>query len=85
VLVAWALDRLARSLRQLLTTAEECKPLGVDLVFLRQNLGTTFASRSAKSGCGQADFFCSESNAITFPYCPSGIHLVAFFRKLLGT
>ncbi|HKM85175.1 MAG TPA: recombinase family protein [Terriglobales bacterium] len=41
VLVVWALDRLARSLRQLLTVSEECKALGVDLVSLKQNLDTT--------------------------------------------
>jgi DNA invertase Pin-like site-specific DNA recombinase len=41
VLVVWALDRLARSLRQLLTISEECKALGVDLVSLKQNLDTT--------------------------------------------
>src|ERR1039458_2192980 len=32
VLAVWSLDRLARSLRQLLTIAEECKILGVDIV-----------------------------------------------------
>jgi Resolvase, N terminal domain len=36
-----ALDRLARSLKHLLTIAEECRPLGVDLVSLRQNIDTT--------------------------------------------
>jgi DNA invertase Pin-like site-specific DNA recombinase len=41
VLVVWALDRLARSLRQLLTISEECKALGVDLVSLKQNIDTT--------------------------------------------
>jgi DNA invertase Pin-like site-specific DNA recombinase len=41
VLVVWALDRLARSLRQLLTIAEECRSLGVDLVSLKQNVDTT--------------------------------------------
>jgi DNA invertase Pin-like site-specific DNA recombinase len=41
VLVVWALDRLARSLRQLLTIAEECKALGVDLVSLKQNIDST--------------------------------------------
>jgi DNA invertase Pin-like site-specific DNA recombinase len=41
VLVVWALDRLARSLKQLLTISEECKSLGVDLVSLRQNIDTT--------------------------------------------
>jgi len=41
VVVVWALDRLARSLKQLLTISEECKSLGVDLVSLRQNIDTT--------------------------------------------
>src|ERR1035437_6671393 len=36
VVVVWALDRLARSLRQLLTIAEDCWTLGVDLVSLKQ-------------------------------------------------
>ena len=41
VVVVWTLDRLARSLRQLLMIAEECQLLGVDLVSLRQNIDTT--------------------------------------------
>jgi DNA invertase Pin-like site-specific DNA recombinase len=41
VVVVWALDRLARSLKQLLNIAEECKSLGVDLVSLKQNVDTT--------------------------------------------
>jgi len=41
VLCVWALDRLARSLRQLLTISEECKALGVDLVSLKQAIDTT--------------------------------------------
>ena len=41
VLVVWALDRLARSLKQLLNIAEECRLLGVDLVSLKQNVDTT--------------------------------------------
>ncbi len=41
VIVVWALDRLARSLKQLLTIAEECRSLGVDLVSLKQNVDTT--------------------------------------------
>src|SRR5450755_4625455 len=41
VIVVWKLDRLARSLRQLLTIGEECQSLGVDLVSLRQNIDTT--------------------------------------------
>jgi DNA invertase Pin-like site-specific DNA recombinase len=41
IVVVWALDRLARSLRQLLEIAEQCQSLGVDLVSLRQNIDTT--------------------------------------------
>src|SRR3984957_4840171 len=41
VIVVWKLDRLARSLKQLLTIGEECRSLGVDLVSLRQNIDTT--------------------------------------------
>jgi DNA invertase Pin-like site-specific DNA recombinase len=41
VVVVWALDRLARWLKQLLSIAEECKSLGVDLVSLKQNVDTT--------------------------------------------
>jgi DNA invertase Pin-like site-specific DNA recombinase len=41
VVVVWALDRLARSLKQLLSIAEECRSLGVDLVSLKQSLDTT--------------------------------------------
>jgi DNA invertase Pin-like site-specific DNA recombinase len=41
VVVVWALDRLARSLKQLLSIAEECRDLGVDLVSLKQNVDTT--------------------------------------------
>lgn len=41
VVVVWALDRLARSLKQLLSIAEECRLLGVDLVSLKQNVDTT--------------------------------------------
>jgi DNA invertase Pin-like site-specific DNA recombinase len=41
VVVVWALDRLARSLKQLLTISEECRSLGVDLVSVRQNIDTT--------------------------------------------
>jgi DNA invertase Pin-like site-specific DNA recombinase len=37
----WALDRLARSLKQLLSIAEECGSLGVDLVSLKQSVDTT--------------------------------------------
>lgn len=41
ILVVWAFDRLARSLKQLLSIAEECQSLGVDLVSLKQNVDTT--------------------------------------------
>jgi len=41
VVVVWALDRLARSLKQLLSIAEECQSLSVDLVSLKQNVDTT--------------------------------------------
>ncbi|MGA8215794.1 MAG: recombinase family protein [Candidatus Sulfotelmatobacter sp.] len=41
VVCVWALDRLARSLKQLLSIAEECRSLGVDLVALKQNVDTT--------------------------------------------
>jgi len=41
VIVVWKLDRLARSLKQLLTIGEECRSLGVDLVSLHQNIDTT--------------------------------------------
>ena len=41
VVVVWALDRLARSLKQLLSVSEECRLLGVDLVSLRQSIDTT--------------------------------------------
>jgi DNA invertase Pin-like site-specific DNA recombinase len=46
VLVVWALDRLARSLKQLLGIAEECKSLGVDLIALKQNVDTTLPAGS---------------------------------------
>jgi DNA invertase Pin-like site-specific DNA recombinase len=41
VILVWSLDRLARSLKQLLIISEECRALGVDLVSLRQNIDTT--------------------------------------------
>src|ERR1019366_6985977 len=41
VILVWALDRLARSLKQLLNIAEECRSLGGDLVSLKQNVDTT--------------------------------------------
>ena len=53
VLVVWALDRLARSLKQLLAISEECRALGVDLVSLKQNVDTTLPA-------GRLTFRCSE-------------------------
>jgi DNA invertase Pin-like site-specific DNA recombinase len=41
VIVVWELYRLARSIKQLLTIAEECRSLGVDFVCLKQNVDTT--------------------------------------------
>ena len=41
VIVIWALDRLARSLKHLLNIADECKAVGVDIVCLKQNIDTT--------------------------------------------
>jgi DNA invertase Pin-like site-specific DNA recombinase len=41
VILVWSLDRLARSLKHLLSIAEECRALGFDLVSLRQNIDTT--------------------------------------------
>jgi DNA invertase Pin-like site-specific DNA recombinase len=41
VILVWSLDRLARSLKHLLTISEACGALGVDLVSLRQNIDTT--------------------------------------------
>lgn len=41
VIVIWKLDRLARSLKQLLAISEECRSLGVDLVSLQQNIDST--------------------------------------------
>jgi len=41
VVVVLALDRLARSLKQLLSIAEDCRSVGVDLVSLKQNVDTT--------------------------------------------
>jgi DNA invertase Pin-like site-specific DNA recombinase len=41
VVVVWALDRLARSLKNLLSISEECRTLGVDLVSLKQAVDTT--------------------------------------------
>jgi DNA invertase Pin-like site-specific DNA recombinase len=56
VLVVWALDRLARSLRQLLTISEECKALGVDLVSIKQAIDTTLpAGRLTFQVLGQSE------------------------------
>lgn len=44
VVVVWALDRLARSLKQLLAISEECGAVGVDLIALRQSIDTTLPS-----------------------------------------
>ena len=41
VVVVWALDRLARSLKQLLSIADDCHSVGVDLIALKQNVDTT--------------------------------------------
>jgi DNA invertase Pin-like site-specific DNA recombinase len=41
VVLVWTLDRLARSLLQLLSLSEEFQSLGVDLVVYRQNLDTS--------------------------------------------
>ena len=46
VVIVSALDRLARSLKQLLSIAEECKSLGVDLIALKQNVDTTLPAGS---------------------------------------
>lgn len=41
VVIVWALDRLARSLKQLLALAEQFNSLGVDLVSYKQNIDTS--------------------------------------------
>ncbi|HZC23207.1 MAG TPA: recombinase family protein, partial [Candidatus Binatia bacterium] len=41
VILVWSLDRLARSLKQLLSISEECRALGVDLVSMKQSIDTT--------------------------------------------
>ena len=46
VVVVWALDRLARSLKQLLAISEDCRSVGVDLVSLKQNVDTTLPAGS---------------------------------------
>ena len=66
-MVVWALDRLARSLKQLLMIAEECRLLGVDLVSLKQNVDTTLpAGRLDVSSPGRPNLkenYCGrESN-----------------------
>ncbi len=40
VVAVWSLDRLARSLRQLLTIADEFRHLDIDLVSMKQNIDT---------------------------------------------
>ena len=55
VLIVWSLDRLARSLNQLLSISEECKSVGVDLVSLKQNVDTTLPAGEAHfSGAGSS-------------------------------
>jgi len=41
IILVWSLDRLARSLKQLLSIAEECKSVGADLVCIKQSVDTT--------------------------------------------
>jgi len=61
VVVVWALDRLARSLKQLLSIAEECRLLSVDLVSLKQNVDTTLpAGRLTFQILGAVDEFERE-------------------------
>ena len=48
VVVVWALDRLARSLKQLLSISEECRLLNVDLVSLKQNVDTTLQREGSR-------------------------------------
>jgi site-specific DNA recombinase len=47
VIVVWALDRLARSLKQLLSIADECWLLDVDLVSLCRNIDSTLKGAGA--------------------------------------
>lgn len=47
LVVVWKLDRLSRSLTDLLVTAEELKALGVDLVSLHDQVDTTTPSGKA--------------------------------------
>jgi DNA invertase Pin-like site-specific DNA recombinase len=61
VIVVWAFDRLARSLKQLLSIAEECQSLSVDLVSLKQNVDTTLpAGKLTFSVLGAVAEFESE-------------------------
>ena len=55
------MDRLASSLKQLLSVAEECKSVGVDLVSLKKNIVITLpASRLALQVPGAVAEFWRE-------------------------
>jgi Resolvase, N terminal domain len=73
VILIWSLDRLARSLKQLLTISEECRLLGVDLVSLRQSIDTTLpAGRLTFQILGAVaefpELFLRRANR--YPACP---------------